>query len=364
MRKGFTLVELLVVIAIVALLAAFILPGLSRAREYAYFASCKNSLRQNTIGFLLFAGNNNGKLPEAEVVCYGSTDSGKTSQVMKIGYDYHRYWVSSVWVGGNISSGGSRTFLYKVYGGTPNFAGLCSENQNYQWISRPFLPGTYLPIDVMWDPIVQVRAWGPWGRSDPATKGGWLPLSGLYGTVTLHAGNRAMRDFLTRGDGPQVLGYAFFVGTVNCPRYLQSGWKGHLWTNAGGEYGGGSAEGPGFRPQARNRPLSTSADPACWTGACIAPIKNYYFERYYPSHFGFRTVMPGEFRFNVSHIDGHVDDGIWKEVRSSASWMMTDSDDGDYRPYGWPWKASGGTYHQDGLEDEPKWASAFDTNLK
>ena len=40
-RRGFTLVELLVVIAIIAVLAAIIVPGLSRAREYAYFTVCK-----------------------------------------------------------------------------------------------------------------------------------------------------------------------------------------------------------------------------------------------------------------------------------------------------------------------------------
>jgi len=59
-RRGFTLVELLVVIAIIAILAAMLLPALSRARVQARSMQCVNNLRQLYLANTMFAAEHNG----------------------------------------------------------------------------------------------------------------------------------------------------------------------------------------------------------------------------------------------------------------------------------------------------------------
>jgi prepilin-type N-terminal cleavage/methylation domain-containing protein len=72
-RRGFTLVELLVVIAIIALLAAILLPALSRVREHARRAKCSKQVNQIVVAQNSFSAGRAGSRPDAYVV--GELDS-------------------------------------------------------------------------------------------------------------------------------------------------------------------------------------------------------------------------------------------------------------------------------------------------
>jgi len=62
-RFGFTLVELLVVMAIISILAAMLLPALSKAREQARSVTCRSNLKQIGLSFGMYQADYNEYFP-------------------------------------------------------------------------------------------------------------------------------------------------------------------------------------------------------------------------------------------------------------------------------------------------------------